>query len=45
LAVALAEGASMHRALRFATAAAAVSVTRFGAQPSMPSRDELEALI
>ena len=30
---------------RFATAAAALSVTRAGAQPSMPSRPEVEALL
>jgi ribokinase len=44
LAVALAEGADLDRAVRFATAAAAISVTRHGAQPSMPSRAEVDAL-
>jgi ribokinase len=43
-AVALAEGADLDRAVRFATAAAAISVTRHGAQPSMPSRAEVDAL-
>lgn len=44
LAVALAEGAEVENALRFANAAAAVSVTRAGAQTSAPSRDEITAL-
>jgi ribokinase len=43
-AIALAEGAGLDRAVRFATTAAAISVTRHGAQPSMPSRDEVDAL-
>jgi len=41
LAVARAEGASLEKACEFAVRAAAVSVTRFGAQPSAPSRDEV----
>jgi ribokinase len=41
LAVALAEGKAMPDAVRFACAAAAISVTRLGAQPSMPSREEV----
>jgi ribokinase len=45
LAVALAEGTEIEQALRFANAAAAISVTRMGAQPSAPARDEVEALI
>lgn len=44
-AVALAEGQSEEEAGRFATAAAACSVTRCGAQPSMPLRAEVEALL
>ncbi len=40
LAVALAEGRPVHEALRFANAAAALSVTRLGAQASIPSREE-----
>jgi ribokinase len=44
LAVALAEGAAMEDALRFANAAAAVSVTRAGAQTSAPSREDVSAL-
>jgi ribokinase len=42
-AAALAQGSSEDEAGRFATLAAALSVTRAGAQPSMPTRDELEA--
>jgi ribokinase len=45
LAVALVEGRSMPDAVRFASAAAAVSVTRLGAQPSAPNRAEIEALL
>jgi ribokinase len=45
LAVALAEGAAMRDALRFANAAAAISVTRAGAQTSAPSRAEVETLL
>lgn len=41
LAVALTDGAAMEDALRFANAAAAISVTRHGAQPSAPSREEI----
>mgnify|MGYP000695871596 CR=1 FL=1 len=43
LAVALAEGRSLREAVRFANAAAALSVTRLGAQPSAPWRREIEA--
>ncbi|MBN1441604.1 MAG: ribokinase, partial [Planctomycetes bacterium] len=38
LAVALAEGQPLRAAVRFASAAAAISVTRLGAQPSAPLR-------
>jgi ribokinase len=41
LAVALSEGAELEAACRFAVKAAAVSVTRLGAQSSAPSRDEI----
>jgi ribokinase len=44
LAVALAEGMPLLDAVRFANAAAAISVTRMGAQPSAPGRDEIENL-
>jgi ribokinase len=42
LAVALAEGHAIDAATGFANAAAALSVTRTGAQASIPGRDELE---
>jgi ribokinase len=42
LAVALVEGKSLAEAVRFAGAAAAISVTRLGAQPSAPRRKEIE---
>lgn len=42
LAVALAEGRELTEAVRFANAAAAISVTRFGAQPSAPKRREID---
>ena len=41
LAVAIAEGKPMEDAVVFANAAAALSVTRLGAQPSVPTRDEI----
>jgi ribokinase len=44
LAVALAEGMPLPEAVRFANAAAAISVTRMGAQPSAPTREEIEQL-
>lgn len=45
LAVAVAEGASMRDAIVFANAAGAISVTRFGAQPSAPKRSEIDAFL
>jgi len=45
LAFALARGSGEADAIRFATAAGAASVTRVGAQPSMPSRETVEALL
>lgn len=45
LAVRLAEGASLVEAARYANAAAAISVTRHGAQPSMPFRDEVDRFL
>ncbi|MEO5770047.1 MAG: ribokinase [Polyangia bacterium] len=44
LAFALARGADQTEAIRYASATAAVSVTRVGAQPSMPSRADVDAL-
>jgi ribokinase len=41
-AAALARGANPGEALRHANAVGALSVTRFGAQPSMPTADEVE---
>ena len=43
--VALAEKMPVAAALRFANAAAAISVTRAGAQSSAPARDEVEAFL
>jgi ribokinase len=45
LAVGLAEGLPLARAVRFANAAAALSVTRLGAQPSAPTRSEIETFL
>jgi ribokinase len=44
LTVALVEGQSPEDALSFACAAGAVTATRMGAQPSLPTRDEVLAL-
>ena len=43
--VALLEGMEPQAALRFACAAGAAAATRPGAQPSLPTRDEVEALL
>jgi ribokinase len=43
--VALLEGMDPSEALSFACAAGALAATRPGAQPSMPTRDEVEAII
>ena len=43
--VALLEGMEPEAALAFACAAGAIAATRPGAQPSMPTRDEVEAII
>ena len=45
LAVALAEGKSLIDAVQFANAAAALSVTKLGAQPSALHRDEIERML
>jgi len=39
------EGVAMHDAVRFAHAAAAIAVTRPGAQPSVPWRTEIDAFL
>lgn len=44
LAVAIAEGKTVEEAARFASKAASISVTRLGAQPSLPTRQEVDAL-
>ena len=44
LAVALGEGLSIDDAARFAARAAALSVMRLGAQPSLPTRAEVDAM-
>ncbi|MCL6658711.1 MULTISPECIES: ribokinase [Paenibacillus] len=41
-AVALAEGKALQESIRFANRAASLSVTKFGAQGGMPTRDEVE---
>jgi ribokinase len=45
LAVARAEGMAAHTSLRFANAAGAICCQAFGAQPSLPSREAVEALL
>lgn len=44
-AVRVAENADLSDALRFANAAGALACTKHGAEPSMPYRDEVEALL
>lgn len=45
LCVALVEGKSLPEAVKFASAASAISVTRLGAQPSAPTRQEIELFL
>jgi ribokinase len=45
LVTALLEGEDMDKAVRFAHAAAAIAVTRSGAQPSIPWRQEIDAFL
>ncbi|MFC1466169.1 MAG: ribokinase [Candidatus Brachytrichaceae bacterium NZ_4S206] len=41
----LVEGAAVYEAVQFGCAAAAIAVTRPGAQPSIPSREEVESFL
>jgi ribokinase len=45
IAVAVAEGRAFREAVRFAVTASALTVTRLGAQASLPTRAEVEALL
>ena len=45
LAVAMCEGQEMPDAIRFANAAAAVSITEVGAQPSIPNRERIDWML
>jgi ribokinase len=45
LAVSLADGNELDEAIKFATAASALSVTKSGAQPSIPNKDEITRFI
>ena len=45
LAVGLVEGMPLDAAARFASAASAICVSRLGAQPSIPKREEIDALL
>jgi ribokinase len=45
LSTALAEGKTLAESIRFANAAAAISVTRLGAQPSAPQRAEIDRFL
>ena len=45
LATALVEGQDLVSAVQFASAAAAIAVTRLGAQISVPTRDEIQKML
>ena len=45
LAVAISEDKTLEESINFSAAAAAISVTRNGAQPSIPTLDEVEAFL
>jgi ribokinase len=45
LAVALARGMALSEAVRYANATGALTVTRTGAQPSLPTSDEVEQFL
>jgi len=44
-AIALVEGRTIAEGMRFGAAAGAIAVSRFGAEPSLPTRAEVEALL
>jgi ribokinase len=43
--VALAEGRELKEAVEFAVSAGAIACTRYGAQPSMPERKEIDEMM
>lgn len=45
LAAALLKGKSLEEAVRYGNASGALAATKFGAQPSLPTRDEVERLL
>ena len=45
LSVAMVEGKTLEEAVGFANGAGALAVTKLGAQPSLPTREELEQLL
>jgi ribokinase len=45
LSLALAEGKSLHEAVKYGAAAGAMAITRRGAQPAMPSHQDVDALL
>jgi sugar/nucleoside kinase (ribokinase family) len=45
LAVSLVENRSLEKALIYANACGALATTKFGAQPSLPNKDEADELI
>lgn len=45
LSVSLSEDKTIFEAVKFASAASAISVTRLGAQPSIPSREEIDEFL
>ena len=45
LAVALLKGKSLEEAVRYGNASGALAATRFGAQPSLPTKDEVEKIL
>ncbi len=45
LAAALLKGKSLEEAVRYGNASGALAATKFGAQPSLPTQDEVEQLL